>query len=75
MDSEVLASGKSFRTFDVDFKLFLIKYLEFFGKIAASPGGHFPIQNSYSKIFLDIKLLLINRFSKYLLHILGQIKI
>ena len=29
------------------------------------------MQNPYSKVFLDMKFLFVNRFSKFLLHILG----
>ena len=30
-----------------------------------------PMQNPFSKTFLDIKFLFVNRFSKFWLHILG----
>ena len=30
-----------------------------------------PMQNPYSKTFLDVKYLFVNRFSKFLRHILG----
>ena len=32
-----------------------------------------PMKSPYSKLILDIKSLFVNRFSKFLLHILRQI--
>ena len=51
LNLKVFDSGKSFRTFDVDFKHFdkIFRNLEFSGQIVSSPACHVPIQNSLLK--------------------------
>ena len=52
------------------FKNFL-EILFFSGKIVTSLANNFSMQNPYSNTFLDVNFLFVNRYSKYLRHILG----
>ena len=66
-DSEVVTLGKSFITFDVNFKQTRSNILsKYYGKIVAS----LPCFKSVLKIFLHMNFLFVNRFSKFLQHIL-----
>ena len=48
----------------------VLKLLFFPGKIVTSLGNNFSMQKSLFKKFLDVKFLFVNRFSKFLRHIL-----
>ena len=53
----------------------IFRLLKFSGNKVTSPTCHFPIQNSYSKIFFDLidLFVFVNQFSDYLQHILRYI--
>ena len=75
LDSKILNSGKPFVTFDMESKHFgkFNQTFEIFRKKVTSLPYNFTIEKSVSKIFLHINFLFVNRFSKFLLHILRQI--